>query len=237
MASSNLIKVERRGALATVTLDRPVGNMFTGDMFDELANTLEALAREDELAVLVLRGAGQDFSRGRERGGRAEHALALRKELARVTRANAALQAFPGISIAVVQGRALGAGCSLAARADLVFAADTARLGFPEIKARGAPAIVIAFIGQLLPKKVAVDLIGTGREVEAAEAKSIGLVSHVVAADQLESEVQRYLDELLAKDHFALRTVKSFFNQLPDLQGTSGSEYAITLLAAIGSSR
>ena len=237
MSSTDMIRVERHGALATVTLDRPERNMFTGEMFDQLSDRLDELNRDEELAVLVLRGAGKDFSHGRERGERMSNAVAQRRELARVTRANAALQAFPGISVAAIQGAALGAGCSLAARCDIVFAAADARLGFPEIKGRGAPAIVIQFIGNLLPKKVAMDLIITGREIDAAEAKSVGLVNYVVPADQFEAAVQHYVDELLSRDHFALRTCKSFFNQLPDLHGQTGAEYAITLLAAIGTSR
>ena len=235
--SSNNICVERRGALATVTLDKPDRNMFTGVMFDELSDRLDELNRDEELAVLVLRGAGDSFSHGRERGERMTNALAQRRELAKVIRANHALMAFPGISIAQIHGAALGAGCSLAARCDIVFASDDARLGFPEIKGRGAPAIVIQFIGNLLPKKAAMDLIVTGREIGAEEAKSYGMVNYVVPAARLEAEVQRYVDDLLAKDHFALRTCKSFFNQLPDLHGQTGAEYAITLLAAIGTSR
>jgi enoyl-CoA hydratase/carnithine racemase len=238
MANTEFIRVERHGALATVTLDRPERNLLTDEVFDELAEKLEALARDEQLAVLLLRGAGADFSRGREPLHPAPaNALLHRAELSRIVRANAALQSFPGISIAVVQGRALGAACSLAARCDLTFVADTAKLGFPEINVGLPPAIVIAYIGNLLPRKAAVDLVVTGRELNAAEAKSIGLVSHVVAADRLDQEAQRYADELLSKDHFALRTCKSFFRQLPDLHGATGSEYAITLLATILSSR
>ena len=234
---SGNVDVQRRDGLATVTFSRPERNLFTGELFDELAERLEELNRDADLAVLVLRGAGADFSHGRERGERAPHALAQRRELARVVRANRAVQAFGGISVAAVQGAALGAGCSLAARCDIVFAADNARLGFPEIKSRGAPAIVIEFLGKLLPKKVAMDLVVTGREIDAEEARRIGLVNHVVAAGQLEAEVERYVQTLLSYDHAALRTCKSFFNQLPDLGGSTGAEYAITLLAAIGTSR
>jgi methylglutaconyl-CoA hydratase len=231
------IRVERQGALATVTIDRPERNMFIGETFDELAERVEELNRDDALAVLELRGAGPDFSHGRERGARAANAMAQRAELARVIRANRAVQAFPGISIAVIQGAALGAACSLAARCDIVFAADHARFGFPEIKAGGAPAIVIEYIGNLLPKKAAMDLIITGREIAAEEAARIGLVNYVVPASDLDSEVQTYVDVLLGHEHDSLRTCKSFFNQLPDLRGATGAEYAITLLAAIGTSR
>jgi enoyl-CoA hydratase/carnithine racemase len=231
------ISVQRDGATATVVIDRPERNMFTGETFDELADRLDELNRDPELAVLVLRGAGPDFSHGRERGERAANAMAQRAELARVIRANRAVQAFPGITIAAVQGAALGAACSLAARCDIVFAADHARFGFPEIRAGGAPAIVIEFIGNLLPKKVAMDLVISGREITADEATKVGLVNRVVPAAQLDAEVQAYVDLLLSHDHAALRTCKSFFNQLPDLRGATGAEYAITLLAAIGTSR
>jgi len=237
MTTTGNIRVERQGALATVTLDRPERNIFTGDMFDALAERLEEIARDDEVAVLVLKGAGPDFSHGRERGDRAPNAMAQRKELARVIRANRAVQNFPAITIAAAHGATLGAGCSLAARCDIVIAADDSRLGFPEIRGRGAPAIVIEFIGNLLPRKVAMDLIITGREIDANEAKSVGLVNYLVPAGQLDAEVDKYAGTLLGYDHEALRTCKSFFNQLPDLRGATGAEYAITLLAAIGTSR
>ena len=240
MASNGQVRFERKGALVEVTIDHPDRNLILGPMFDQLSTGIEALARDEEVAVLVLRGVGADFSHGRdphEPLGPPETAMQYRKALGTITRANAALQSFPGISLAVVQGAALGAACSIVARCDLAIAGSSARLGFPEINGGGAPAIVIDYVGKALQRKVAMDLVVTGREIDAEEARQIGLVNRVVPDAELDAAAQQYVDELLSKSHRALRTCKAFFNQLPNMQGTVGAEYAITLLAAGRASR
>ena len=83
-------------------------------------------------------------------------------------------------------------------------------------------------------RRVSLGRVGT---LDADEARSVGLVNYVFADARLDAEVQHYVDLLLGYDHSALRTCKSFFSQLPDLRGATGAEYAITLLAAIGTSR
>lgn len=236
------ILVEREDGLVTVTLNRPEqGNRITAPMFDFLADTLDDLARRDDSRVLVLKAAGKDFCLGREAppptSEKPPTAAAIRDQLAKVTRANTSLERFPGITIAVVQGRALGAGCSLAGRCDLTLAAENASFGFPEILAGMAPTIVMAYFCKRLPRKKAFEMVVTGREISAGEAERIGLVNRVVPPDRLDSEVAELSSHLLAHDATMLRACKQFLLQLDGTPGDVAAEFGINLLANLLSSR
>ncbi|MGH9074152.1 MAG: enoyl-CoA hydratase/isomerase family protein [Acidimicrobiales bacterium] len=177
------VALERHGpGVVHLTLDRPSrGNLLDAAVLDALEEHLAGLAADQEVAVAVLRGRGPDFCLGRDRGvGGPPPPAKVFAGLDQVQRVNQALGAFPGISVAGVRGRALGAGASLAARCDLVVAADTARLAFPEVHDAIAPMIVMSHFGKVLPEKPFLDLVLTGREVSADEAQRIGLVSRVV---------------------------------------------------------
>lgn len=239
---SSWVNLRQEGGLAVLSLNRPDrGNALNGPFFDLLTDHLDRLSRAGEALVLLLRGEGPDFCVGRERPSgpppTRPTAAQVRAELAKIQRANEALMRFPGISLAAVHGRALGAGCSLAGRCDLVLAAADARLGFPEIHAALPPTIVMAYYGHVLPRKAFFELVVTGREISAEEARQLGLVTRVVPPDQLESAARDLANELLQRDPASLRVCKDFFRRLPNLQPDDAADYGITLLANLLASR
>ncbi|MBI4491223.1 MAG: enoyl-CoA hydratase/isomerase family protein [Chloroflexi bacterium] len=240
--AASWITFQEEGGLAIVSLNRPErGNAFAGPMFDLLAERLEELGRSGHSSVLLLRAEGPDFCVGRERPTGSPPtrptAAQVRADLAKIQTANEALMRFPGVSIAAVQGRALGAGCSLAGRCDLTLAAADARLGFPEILSALPPTIVLSYYGKVLPRKAIFELVVTGREIAADEAQRIGLVTRVVPPERLEIEARALADGLLQRDAGSLRVCKDFFRRLDRLELEEAADYGIHVLANLLASR
>ena len=230
MDTSVLMEID--GAVARLTLDGPrTGNMLTAPTFALLAQRLRDLAKEQSVNVLLLTANGPDFSLGRRGSGGSADAAAFYEEFQVVQSCNEALAAFPGISVAVVRGRAVGAGCSLACRCDVVLAAEDARFSFPEVLHGIAPTIVLSYFGKKLPPKPLVHMVLTGREVDAYEAQRIGLVSEVVPTDRLQErchEVARHVAQL---DGGVVRLCKDFFRRLDRLTVEDAAQYGIALLS------
>jgi enoyl-CoA hydratase/carnithine racemase len=225
--------------LAIVTLNRPdQGNRLTGQVFETLLGYLERLGDTDRFQVLLLRAEGPDFSLGRvPASAPSATAAELQEEFRRVQRCNKALARFPGVSIAAVQGRALGAGCSLAGRCDVVIAAEDARFGFPEVRQGIPPTIVISYYGKVLPRKAFVDLVLTGREITAHEALQLGLISRIAPAAELEQQARALAEELLQRDAQTLRVCKRLLSRLDRLAVEDAADYGIALLANAQASR
>ncbi|GLY70351.1 enoyl-CoA hydratase/isomerase family protein [Amycolatopsis taiwanensis] len=212
--SSNVLRVSTEDRVTTCVLSRvDAGNKLNGELLLALAGAVRE-AQADGSRVLVLRGDGADFSLGRqgpELAGPPTPAV-LNAEFARVQAANELVEDFPGATVAVVHGRALGAGASLAGRCDLVVAARSARFAFPEVPQRIAPTVVASYFTHRLGRTALLDLLLTGREVDALEAQRLGLVSRVVDDETLDTTVAKLTAELAALDPDVVRTIKSFIS-------------------------
>lgn len=212
--TGDVLRVVTEGAVTTCVLSRvEQGNKLDGNLLTALAAAVRK-AQADGSRVLVLRADGPDFSLGRQGPaltGPPTPAV-LNAEFARVQGANELIEDFPGVTVAVVHGRALGAGASLAGRCDLVLAASSARLAFPEVPHRIAPTVVASYFVHRLGRTALLDLLLTGREVDAAEAQRLGLVSRVVDDGALDSEVAALTAELAALDPDVVRAIKSFIS-------------------------
>ncbi|MBI2305335.1 MAG: enoyl-CoA hydratase/isomerase family protein [Chloroflexi bacterium] len=232
------VLVEALGPLATVTLSRPeAGNAVDGETMAQLTAALKGIKGDDNCRIVVLRGAGADFCVGREAGPPPPSAHEIREGLRKITMVNDLLTQLSAITLAVVQGRALGFGCGLAIRCDITIAAQEARFGFPEIKSGLAPTVVMSYLSRWMPRKKAFELVTTGREMDALEAERLGLVNQVVPQNQLEEAVSNVVSTFLAQDATALRTCKGFWNNIEDMGLAHASEYGINLLANMLASR
>jgi enoyl-CoA hydratase len=194
-----LVHTERfDDGVAVVRLDNPPVNALSRAVLGELASTAAALRADESVKAVVVTGEGKAFAAGadisefgdRERAG--EIGAAFRA-------AFDAVAAIPRPVIAAVHGVALGGGMELALACDLRLAADSARLGQPEILLGIIPG---AGGTQRLPRLVgparAKELIWSGRQVKADEALAIGLVDRVVPADDLPDAARAWADELAA---------------------------------------
>ncbi|ABB07232.1 enoyl-CoA hydratase [Burkholderia lata] len=192
MAYENIL-VETRGRVGLVTLNRPKAlNALNDALMDELGDALKAFDADDGIGAIVVTGSEKAFAAGADIGMMATYSYMDAYRGDYITRNWETVREIRKPIIAAVSGFALGGGCELAMMCDIIFAADTAKFGQPEIKLGVMPG---AGGTQRLPRAVskakAMDMCLTARFMDAAEAERAGLVSRVLPADTL-------LDEALA---------------------------------------
>ena len=189
MDYQNII-VETRGKVGLVTLNRPKAlNALNDDLVDELGVALDAFEGDENIGCVVITGSEKAFAAGADITMMANFSYMDAYKGDYITRNWERLKTFRKPVIAAVSGFALGGGCELAMSCDMIFAADTAKFGQPEIKLGTLPG---AGGTQRLPRAVskakAMDLCLTGRMMDAVEAERAGLVARVVPADKLLDE-------------------------------------------------
>ncbi|TFD62188.1 enoyl-CoA hydratase [Cryobacterium suzukii] len=186
---SDTILLERRGRVALITLNRPEAlNALNEAMMNEVVDAARELDRDPSVGAIIITGSARAFAAGadiKEMAGQsyldmyAADWFARWSELARVRTP----------LIAAVAGYALGGGCELAMLCDFILAADTAKFGQPEMKLGVIPGIGGSQrLSRALGKAKAMEMILTGRTMDAAEAEQSGLVARVIPADQLLEE-------------------------------------------------
>jgi enoyl-CoA hydratase len=218
--------VTRDGAVVTVTLNRPKQlNAINQRMVGELGEVTLGLAADGEARVVIFTGAGERaFVAGADiaefQGPSTVDALAFSQ---RIQGLYNRIEALPQITIAAVNGFALGGGCELSQACDLVIAAETARFGQPEINLGVIPgAGGTQRLARLLGLHRAKELNLLGEMIDAQEACRIGLVNRVVPADRLMAEARLVAEKLLGKPPVALRLAKEAMNEGYDLDLPKG---------------
>ena len=203
---------EPRDGVARVTFNRPeVHNAIDLQMRDALWSLLDAIEADDEVGVLVFRGAGEAaFSAGAdisEFGTAPSYTEARRARLERDLWGR--LLHFPKPTIAAIHGYALGAGCELSLLCDFRIAAQDALIGLPEAKLGYIPT---AGGTQTLPRTIgpgrALDMLLTAEPIDAQRALDYGLVHQVVPLGQLDAAADALARRLLAQPAVALRAAK-----------------------------
>jgi len=184
------ILTETRGKVGLVTLNRPKQlNALNDALIDELCQALLAYDADESIGAMVVTGNDKAFAAGADIAAMAGMSYMDVYKGEYIARNWEALRKVRKPVIAAVAGYALGGGCELAMLCDILIAADNAKFGQPEIKLGIIPG---AGGSQRLPRAVgkakAMDLILTGRMMDAAEAERAGLVSRVVAVDKLVAE-------------------------------------------------
>ena len=180
------ILVERRERVGLITLNRPKSlNALNTTMSREVVTALRAFDADANVGAMVIAGSPRAFAAGADIAEMADKTFAGLQ----ADDVFAAWQGMPAIAkpiIAAVSGYALGGGCELAMMCDFIIAADDAHFGQPEIKLGILPGIGgTQRLTRSVGKSLAMDLILTGRSIDAAEAKAAGLVARVVPAAEL----------------------------------------------------
>jgi enoyl-CoA hydratase len=204
--------IAREGAVAIVTVNRPEArNALDAETVDALIAAFEALAAEPDVRCAILTGAGEKaFVAGADIKAMAElDAAAARAFAERGHRLGDTLEASRLPVIAAVNGWALGAGCELALACDFIYAARTARLGFPEV----GLGVIPGFGGtQRLVRRVGIararELIESGAVIDAAEAARIGLANVVTEASGLMARCRATAAEIADKAPRAVAAAK-----------------------------
>jgi enoyl-CoA hydratase len=196
------------GGLATIMLDRPeVRNALNGAMCDALRDAALRAAADEKVRLVLVRGNGPVFCAGadiKEREGMSREQV--RERRLKAFAAYAALEALPMPSIAVVQGAALGSGAEIAAACDFIVALPDAVFGTPEAL-RGTVGATQR-LPRVLGKRLAKDLMFTGRRLSAEEARLAGLVTRVFPHQGFEAALQEITNTILAAPPAAMRLAK-----------------------------
>ena len=208
------------GAIARITLNRPEKRNAIDDAL--IVDLGSALDRAKDSRVVLLAAAGPDFCAGMDLAQLRETADAgIQNHLesaARLANLYRAIRYHPHPVVAAVQGRALGGGAGLAMACDVALAAESAQLGFPEVKIGFVPAIVMSMVRRSVGEKRAFELLTSGEPVSARRALELGLITHVFPEAEFEARAEAYVSALAAKSVSALSMTKKL---LYDIDGMS----------------
>jgi enoyl-CoA hydratase len=197
-----------QGAVATITLNRPdARNALNGEMCEELRRAAEMAGGDVNIKLAFVRANGPEFCGGadaKERTGM--NSDQVRERRRKAFAAYAALEAVPKPVVAVVHGAALGSGVEIAAACDFIVATPDAVFGTPEAL-RGAVGATQR-LPRVIGKRLAKDLMFTGRRLTAVEARAAGFVARVVEPAKLEHELANISQAVMVAPVDAVRLAK-----------------------------
>jgi enoyl-CoA hydratase/carnithine racemase len=204
------LTVEVDDRLAVVTVDRPeVRNALSRQLLAELRDVLADLRDRDDVGLVAFTGAGEKAFVAGADISQLRHYDLHTGLAAEMQRTFDVVEAFPKPTVAAVNGFALGGGCELAMACDIRIASENARFGLPETTLSVLPgAGGTQRLARLVGTGRAIEMILTGRFVDAAEAHAIGLVTAVVPVEELHTELRALADRILAKGPLAVRLAK-----------------------------
>lgn len=210
------ILVDERGPVGRITLNRPdkrnpIGPATCG----ELVAALAALGARPEVRVVVLTGAGNVFSAGGDLGAMSAPAGG---PVASLVDLFLAMHELGKPIIAMVNGHALAGGLGLMVACDLVIASDAAQFGTTEIAVGLWPMMITAEITRSVGRKKTLEMMLTGKKLDAAEAVACGLVNRAVPLDQLEAETLKLANEIAERSPAAIRLGLHAFYRSQDLE-------------------
>jgi len=239
-ADAPVVEYERRGRIAVVTMNRPdYRNAQNSAMTYALDEAFYRAADDDEVAVIVLAGAGPHFSAGHDIGtpGRdADQSFPRRAGLwwdhvgkpggeSRYARESEVYlgmcrrwRELPKPTIAMVQGACIAGGLMLAWVCDLIVASDDAFFADPVVR-MGIPGVEYFAHPWVMPPRVAKEFLYTGDRMSASRAYELGWVNRVVPRAELETETRALAERIARMPRFGLSLTKKAVNQAEDLQG------------------
>jgi methylglutaconyl-CoA hydratase len=211
--AAGALLVRREGGVARLVLNRPEKrNALNAELVSALKSALREADDDAEVRVVAIEGAGKDFCSGADLSALRTIAEGGAMENLEDVDDLAELFLLPRRMrkpvVALVRGRALAGGCGLATACDLVLAAESAQLGYPEVRIGFVPAMVMAILRRNVSEKRAFELIVRGNPIGAAEAERIGLVNHVWPDDAFDAEAASVLEDLAARSPSAVQLSK-----------------------------
>lgn len=213
-AASPPVLVRAEGVVVTLTLNRPdQRNALDPELAGALTAAVEAASADPDVRVIVIIGAGSAFCAGAKldallAASEAGDVSGVSASFGVIEQVYRALLAAKPPLIAAVNGPALAGGAGIVGCCDLVVASEKASLGYPEVLLGLVPGMVLTLLVQQAGLRAALDLALTGRRVSAEEGQRLGLVTEVVAPDQLEGRVAALAGQLSKLSPTALAATK-----------------------------
>jgi enoyl-CoA hydratase/carnithine racemase len=210
MSGNGAVDYRVEGRIATISLNRPdKRNAYTADMLQQLVEHVRAADGDDAVHVIVLRGEGDDFCAGADRGMMADPEAMAYGPLRGRQQLRRSLAYLSTPMIAGVQGHALGGGLQIALRADIRIASADAVMAMPEIRHglvpdAGGTYLLTALVGPEWAHR----LILTGESIPAEQSLRLGLVSQVVPTSELTAAVAELADSIARAPRQALALAK-----------------------------
>ncbi len=225
---TEVVAYEARGAAAHITIDRAERrNAVNPEVVRGLRSALQRAEADDAVKAVVITGAGDKaFCAGGDLGGMSDSgAVAQHLERAEIGELFEKMTSSRLPIVARVNGHALGGGFGLMLACDLVVAVEDAKLGTPEVNIGLWPFIITTLIQRDVPRKIALEMMMTGKRVDAHEGERWGFVNRVVSRAELDAAVEGLVDDLGAKSPLILALGKRSFYAAQDLAFREGIEY------------
>lgn len=223
-------------SIARITLNRPdKRNALDSEIVGEVKDALRVSARDENVRVVLLAGAGKDFCSGAD-------LAALRRISEATVMENVAdaqnlaelfieMRRHPRPVIAAVRGRALAGGCGLATACDIVLATESAQFGYPEVNIGFIPAMVMAILRRSVSEKRAFELITRGEIITAQTAADIGMINCVFSDDKFDTDVETYAVEMSKKSASAVSLAKNLLYHMDAMAFETALEAGVQLNA------
>ena len=204
--------VETSGHLSTITFNRPdKRNAITTQMIAELQTALDEIEKT-HTRVVILTATGKAFCAGIDlellQSIARQSASENQEDSRRIAKMFRKIWSYSRPIIAAVNGHALAGGCGIATLCDFTLAVPEAKFGYTEVKIGFLPAIVSVFLLRQIGEKRCRDLLLTGRLIEAAEAKEMGLVNEIVPAENLMNRANELAETILAASPSSITRAK-----------------------------
>jgi enoyl-CoA hydratase/carnithine racemase len=227
-AAYQYLTLEREGAIAVVTLNRPQRrNALSLDLMQELIRCLDEIARDRELGAMILAAAGKVFCSGHDLSEMTGRTINEYRNIFDVcTELMQKLQSIPQPVIAEVQGIATAAGCQLVAACDLAIASDQASFATPGVKIGLFCTTPMVALSRAIGRKRAFEMLVTGEWVDADTAADWGLVNRVVPAADLANETRKLASRIAAASPLVIGLGKQAYYTQIDLDQPKAYAYA-----------
>lgn len=220
------LKLEIGAEVASLSLNRPPANLLNIELVEELNEALSGLRAHRNLEVLIVRGAGANFSEGFDLNdlvpGRMQRILQL------YMRIFESLRMMDLVQVAAVQGNALGAGFEIALGCNLFVAAEDAVFALPETSMGIFPPIATAILPRIAPRRKAMEWVLTGNRISAAELHHHGVVNRLLSGASFDAELDAFVRDITSKSGPILAIAKraqfeAYYSTFPEAMSRAQS--------------
>ena len=230
------IRIEKKEEIAYLILNRPeVSNMLRREMFLEIIDGLKELDADDDVRLIIVKGAGENFCFGADLSEIAKlDEEGARRFFSSLGEMYKAFHHIDKVSIAMVHGYCTAGGMGIALSCDLIVAAEDAKFGSTAVK---AGLFCMPISGVMLPKliggKKALEMTLTAELIDGKEAERLGVVNKAVPMDKLETTTLEMAEKILSRSPLAVIMGRRNFYACADMEYDKGIEYSTDMFAAL----